>query len=498
MMKKLFLFPLAIILMFGVIFDVYAESSTKDKHGGIIRAPIQIGPTQPGYPPEADPPSLDGARPACDSLVRVWPGRVEPLLATDYKIAPDGNSITLNLRQGVKFHDGTDFNAAAAKWNIDKNVESKRLRGIESVDILDDYTIRVNTPKYNNMLLNVLGPTPLISPTAVEKNGLEWARLNPVGAGPFIFVKYDRDSKLVYKRNPNYWDKGKPYVDGMEFVVIKDETVRKIAFENGEITFMRAIGMTAQELKDKGYPYVSRAFGSFALFPDSKNSKSPLANRKVRLAISHALNREVIAQALGYGFVNPAYQLYPGWEPIPGLKKHQYDPELAKQLLKEAGYPNGFKTTIHCFGKVIPREYFEAMAGMLRKVGIDVTTDYPEAGAYQKLRFDGWDGMMGHAMFADQNVNRPMQMYFDGKQFPDMKRPDGFREVMDASYASLDYSSEKMQAVLQLIHDDVTVIPFLEEIAIDFMQKGVHDMHLLEFAAELWEFEDAWLEPQLR
>ena len=148
MMKKLFLIPLAIILMLGMSFNVYGETATKDKYGGIIRAPIQIGPTQPGYPPEADPPSLDGARPACDSLVRVWPGRVEPLLATDYKIS--ANSITFSLRKGVKFHDGTDFNAAAAKWNIDKNVESKRIRGIESVDVLDNYTIRVNTKQYNN------------------------------------------------------------------------------------------------------------------------------------------------------------------------------------------------------------------------------------------------------------------------------------------------------------------------------------------------------------
>ena len=90
-----------------------------------------------------------------------------------------------------------------------------------------------------------------------------------------------------------------------------------------------------------------------------------------------------------------------------------------------------------------------------------------------------------------------MQMYFDGRQFPDMKRPDGFREVMDASYTTPKYSSAKMQAVLKLIHDDITVIPYLEEIAIDFIQKGAHDMHLLEFATEAWEYEDAWLEPHL-
>jgi peptide/nickel transport system substrate-binding protein len=496
MIKKLLLIPLAIVLLSGGLFNVYGETGTQDKYGGIIRSAIQQGVVQPGYPPESNPQSLDAAYPACDPFVRVWPDHVEPLLATDYKISAD--SITFSLRKGVKFQDGTDFNAAAAKWNIDKNVESKRIRGIASVDVLDDYTVRVNTPKYNNMLFEILGFTPIISPSAVEKNGLEWARLHPVGAGPFTFVKYDRDSKLVYKRNPNYWDKGKPYTDGVEFVVIKDDTVRKIAFENGEITFIRAIGMTAQELKDKGYPSVSKSYGSYALFPDSKHPQSPLAHRKVRLAISHAINREAVAQALGYGFVKPAYQLYPGWDPIPGLKKQQYDPELAKQLLAEAGYPNGFKTVIYGFPKVIPREYIEAVAGMLRKVGIDVTTQYPEAGAYQKMRFEGWEGMLCQAMFGTQNLNRPMQMYFDGKQFPDLKRPDGFHELMNASYATPEYSPAKLQAVLQLLNDDQTVIPLLEEVAIDFYHKGAHDLHLLEFSAEQWEFEDAWLDPDLR
>lgn len=470
-----------------------------NKYGGIVRLPLEEGPGVPGYPPEANPQSLEAGRPALEPFMRIWPGGVvEPLLAENYEIAPDGTSITLLLRQGVMFHDGTNFDAAAAKWNIDKHIEAKVLQGFTSVDVLDNYTIRVNVTQYKNTLINDIGAVQIVSPTAVEKNGLEWARLNPVGAGPFIFVKYDRDSKLVYKKNPNYWDKDKPYLDGIEYVVIKDETVRKIAFEKGEIAWVRALGLTAQELRDKGYESASMSGGTFVLLPDSTNPDSPLANKNVRLAMSYALDREVISQALGYGFTSPAYQLYPGWELIPGVEKHLYNPDKAKQLLADAGYPNGFKTTIHAFPKVIPREYIEAIAGMLRKVGIDVTTDYPEAGAYQELRSGGWDGMMGHALFGTLNLNVPLQMYFDGVQFPDVKKPAGFRELIDASYYSKNYDSMKMQAVLQLLHDDVTVIPYLEEIAINYIRKGYHDMHLMEFSLEAWVYEDAWLDPDLR
>jgi len=476
-----------------------APPAEVDKYGGILRIPIEGGPTTPGYPPESNPQSLDAGRPALETFMRIWTGGVvEPLLATAWEIAPDGTSITLSLRQGVKFHDGTDFDAVAAKWNIDKHIEAEAIRGFESVDVLDDYTIRVNVTQYKNTLLNDIGGVHIVSPTAVENNGLEWARINPVGAGPFIFEKYERDSKLVYKRNPNYWDKDKPYLDGIEIVVIKDETVRKIAFENGEITFMRAIGLTAQDLRDKGYDSVSMSGGTFVLIPDSDNPDSPLADKNVRLAMSHALNREEISMALGYGFTSPAYQLYPGWEPIPGLEKHSYDPDKARQLLADAGYSDGFKTSTYGFPKVIPREYLEAIAGMLRKVGIDVTTNYPEAGAYQQLRFEGWEGMMGHAIFATQNLNLPIEMYFDGRQFPNLKRPSGLREALDASYYSPSYDPAKMQAIIQLIHDDVMVIPYLEEVAIDFVQTGVYDMHLLEYSLDDWVYEDAWLDPDLR
>jgi len=477
-----------------------------DKYGGILKEVLTVGPATPiGYPPEAAPDAQADARPAIESLVRVKNGGVVvPLLATAWEIAPDGKSVTLTLRKGVKFHDGTDFNAAAVKWNLDKQIEAGKARDWESVDVIDDYTVRINITGYKNTILTGLGAgaAMIISPTAVEENGLDWARWHPVGTGPFKFVEYERDARLVYERNENYWQEGLPYLDGIEFIVIADEMVRSIAFQKGDIHSLRASGLTAQELQNMGFDYVTRSGGTFLLIPDSKNAESPFAHRKVRLAVSHAIDRESLVQALGYGFSRPAYQVYPGFieTAIPDLDIHQFDQELARQLLTEAGYPGGFETTIHAFIRVVPKDFISAIVYMLGEVGIVVTPDFPEAGKYSEYRFGGWNNaMMAHAMASMENMNSGFSFYFGGVQFPSVQKPDGWQEVFDAALSSANVDPVKTQALVKLMHDEVMVIPYLEETAVAFLQKGVHDTgHLIDSLTTLTELEIAWLDPELR
>ena len=477
-----------------------------DKYGGVLKEVLTVGPATPiGYPPEAAPDASADSRPAIESQVQVKNGGVvEPLLATGWEIAPDGNSITLTLREGVKFHDNTDFNAAAVKWNLDLEIEAGKAPDWESVEVIDDYTVRVNIPGYKNTILTGFGggAAQIISPTAVEKNGLDWARWHPVGTGPFKFVEYERDAKLVYERNDDYWNEGLPYLDGIEFVVIADETVRSIAFQKGDIHTLRSSGLTAVELKDMGYDYVTRAGGTFILIPDSKNADSPFADRRVRLAVSHAIDREALVEALGYGFAAPAYQVLPGFieTAIPNLDKHQFDLDLARQLLTEAGYPNGFKTTIHAFIRVVPRDYVTAIANMLGEVGIEVEPDFPEAGKYSEYRFDGWNNaLMAHALGAMENMNSTFSFYFGGIQFPSVQKPEGWQEVYDAALDSETVDPVKTRALAKLMHDDVMVIPYMEETAVAFIHEGVHDSgHLKDSLTTVTEFEITWLDPELR
>jgi peptide/nickel transport system substrate-binding protein len=477
-----------------------------DKYGGTLKEVLTVGPATPiGYPPEAAPDASADARPAIESLVQVKSGGVvEPLLATGWEIAPDGKSITLTLRQGVKFHDGTDFNAAAVKWNLDLEIEAGKATDWESVEVIDDYTVRVNIPGYKNTILTGFGggAAQIISPTAVEKNGLDWARWNPVGTGPFKFVEYERDSRLVYERNDNYWNEGLPYLDGLEFVVIADETVRSIAFQKGDIHTLRASGLTAVELKDMGYDYVTRSGGTFVLIPDSKNADSPFANIRVRQAVSHAIDREALAGALGYGFASPAYQVLPGYieTAIPDLDIHEYDPDKARTLLAVAGYPNGFKTTIHAFIRVVPRDFVSAIVNMLGEVGIEVEPDFPEAGKYSEYRFGGWNNaMMAHAIGAMENMNSTFSFYFGGIQFPSVQKPAGWQEAYDAALYSETVDPVKTRALAKLMHDDVMVIPYMEETAVAFIHEGVNDSgHLKDSLTTVTEWELTWLDPDLR
>ena len=497
----------ALVLCFFILISTgfSLAAANEDRYGGVLKEVLTVGPATPiGYPSEAAPDAGAAALPALETLIRVTQdGRVEPLLAESWEVAPDHKSITFKLQKGARFHDGTTFTAQAVKWNFDIVIKSKRVRGWKSVDVLDDHTVRLNLIKYSNVVFARIGNSTcaIISPTAAEKKGLDWVRWHPVGTGPFKFVAYERDAKLTYEKNRDYWRKGLPYLDGIEFVVIADDSVQKIAFQRGDIHRLQAKPLTALELKTAGFPYYALPFGSFALIPDSKNSGSPLANKKVRLAISHALDREALAEGLGHGFANPAYQVFPGiyGAVLPNLQKHEYNPEKAKNLLAEAGYPNGFETNIWAFIRIVPRDYINAVANMLQQVGIKVTVDFPEAGRYSEYRFKGWkNGMLGHALAPITSVNSAFNSYFGGIQFPSVQKPARWEEVYNAAMEPLEIDYAKTRDLIQLVHDDVMIIPYLEETQISFYQKGVHIPEMEKYGTLSYFREESWLAPDLR
>ena len=168
--------------------------------------------------------------------------------------------------------------------------------------------------KITNIALSEVGggTFAIISPNSAEKKR---ARLGAMAPGWYRPVQI-RIIRTGHQIDPiietmTTGAKAFPNLDGIEFIVLADDTVQKIAFQRGDIHRLQASPLTAMELKNMGFPYLALPFGSFVLIPDSKNSGSPLANKKVRLAISYALDREALAEGLGHGFANPAYQLFP-------------------------------------------------------------------------------------------------------------------------------------------------------------------------------------------
>jgi ABC-type transport system substrate-binding protein len=316
-----------------------------------------------------------------------------PGLAREWQVDIPSKTITLVLQEGVKFHDGSDFNAEVAKWNLDRYRESPRieLKLVESVDVVNPHTIRLNLSEFNqSILVNLtLYAGMMVSRDAVERNGVEWAEKNPVGTGPFKFVSWERDVKQVYARFDDYWQEGKPYLDGVEWVPIADPMVRLASLLAEEIDLALDIDpKDARALEAEGDFRVSTvASALYGLAPDSANPDSPLADVKVRRAIEHAIDKEAICQAIGYGYWQPLYQgaIPGGWAENPNVTGYRYDPGKAKQLLAEAGYPDPSKLqiTIYCMNS--PQyivDMVTAVHGYLKAIGIDAKLDLMEHGRF--------------------------------------------------------------------------------------------------------------------
>ncbi|MCJ7782861.1 MAG: ABC transporter substrate-binding protein, partial [Desulfobacterales bacterium] len=218
-----------------------AESKAKPQYGGILKIVDDYRITFLGYPQKMTAGwVMRAAAPAIETLLRIdEQGRSIPWLATSYKTDPNAATITLALRKGIKFHDGTDFNAEAVKWNLDQAISEKQFGSVimKSVDVVDPNTVRINLKQWDNTVLGMLSYSyiaMMISPTAFKKNGEEWCANNPVGTGPFRFVSWEKDLKITYKKFEGYWQKGKPYLDGIEVHYIADKTVAGLGFRKDE------------------------------------------------------------------------------------------------------------------------------------------------------------------------------------------------------------------------------------------------------------------------
>ncbi len=424
-------------------------------------------------------------------------------MASDYKIASDKKSVIFTLRKGVKFHDGTDFNAEAAKFNLEGMKAAKRPGTADwaAIDVVDDYTIRVTLSHYSNIVLTRFagGGGAMVSPTAFKAKGIEWARWNPVGTGPFQFVSFDRDVTTKYKKFNDYWQKGKPYLDGVELLYIKDPMTQSAAMQAGEAHVLNTdTGKMMADLKAMGLGVISADTGTVVLIPDSVNADSALANKKVREAIEYAIDKEAITKAKSYGFWVPAYQL-----PCPGTMAYvknfqgrQYNPAKAKQLLVEAGYPNGFKTKITPHF-VIDRDVMVSIQAYLAKVGITVDLDFVDQGKYTDLRRKGWtNGFLCQPFGMYPNYLQTIQMYLETKalDFPSLKKPAGVDEMLYEALSTVDPEIPRVQKLIKLFFDEVTVIPISTTGRGALVQKNVHDTGYLSLGMWTeWTPEEAWL-----
>ncbi|MBI4296626.1 MAG: hypothetical protein HY667_05875 [Chloroflexi bacterium] len=474
------------------------------RYGGLLRVVPEFAPRTIGYP--GAPLALGdiaSAFPALESLVgQESTGALAPKLATSWQLAPDGKSITFTLRKGVKFHDGTDYNAEAVKYNLTALQKVKaELRSITSMDVLDANSIRLNLSQYDNTVLSSLALVNGMasSPTAAETRGLEWAKLNPVGTGPFKFISFQPNVSLVYERFDAYWDKDKPYLDKLQFIYIADLVTQQLAFQKGEVDMLQNNTKAANDLKGRPGVVVRAGYrGSHGiLVPDSKNADSPLANKKVREALEYAIDREAMVKALGYGFWEAAYQLAPstvtGFNP--DIKGRLYDPTRAKQLLAEAGYSSGVKITL--YGQTAFSELFTLVQGQLRAVGSDAANEVMATARFASVRSGGWkNGLLYDAMGVDLNFAQTMQRVFSATSiyYPVLSKPsDLLTAQVQASLATDDNTRKSsLQQISKVAFNDALVVPLYTGAQAVLNKESVHS----DFGAWsniLWKPAEAWL-----
>ena len=350
-----------------------------------------------------------------------------PVLAESYEVSKDGLVYTIKLKKGIKFQDGTDFKADAVKVCLDRvtNPENKLKRyglynnNIAKVEAVDDYTARITLKTPFSPFINQLAhpSTVMISPTALKKWGNKDIAFHPVGTGPFEFVEWKQTDYLKVKKFDGYWRKGYPKVDTITWKPVVDNNTRAALMQTGEAHFTFPVPYeVAEVLKNKPDLEVVAAPSIVLRYLSMNTQQKPFDNPKVRQAIAYAINKDALAKVAFAGYATPAEGVAPqGVEYAVKLGPWPYDVAKAKELMKEAGYPNGFETELwSAYNHSTAQKVTQFLQQQLQQIGIKTKITLLEVGqrvekveswqdaatAPVRLYYVGWSTSTGEADWA--------------------------------------------------------------------------------------------------
>ncbi|WP_374440679.1 ABC transporter substrate-binding protein [Stella sp.] len=343
-----------------VALAMVAGPAAAQQRGGVIKVASDAPPV--GLDPHIAIPysSLAAYEHVYETLVRFNADmELEPALAQSYS-QPDDLTYEFKLRPGVKFHDGEPMTAEAVKFSFDRILDpatgsprASLMSPIKEVKVVDPGTVRVTMKEPFPAFLTIIASqnyAAIVSPKAAASGELQ---TKPVGTGPFRFTRYETGVRIVYTRFEDYWDKGKPYVDGLEFTFTRDETARIAGLRRAtaHIGWVREPRL-AQLLERERHLTIQQSSPIRHQRLFFRTDRPPFDNVLVRQAVSAATNRDEIIKTVLLGFGTHSAALPPGMPPyavpakeVMDLPYQKYDPELAKKLLAQAGLPNGFEFT---------------------------------------------------------------------------------------------------------------------------------------------------------
>jgi peptide/nickel transport system substrate-binding protein len=360
----------------------------------------------------------------------MWMNVLESLIRREYK--PDGSSSfvpvlaekwettdaktwTFTLRKGVKFSDGTEFTSADVvySWNKIMTDQDSKQQGqlksyVASMEAPDPYTFKVILKQPNATILDEMHNRVIVSKAHYEKVGKDQADRSPIGTGPYLFKEWVQGQRFVVTRNANYWGQ-QPQADEVIYRFIFEDEAKVTALTNGEVDIIQRIAPQLVE-RISGRAHAESVYGLRHMFFGMRPDMAPTDNKLVRQAIYHAIDRQAIAEQVQSGYATvlngPLQSFVFGYDPK--IKSYDYNPAKAKELLAQAGHPNGLTLDLYIpttqYTKA--KEVGQAAVGMLKNVGITANMQTPEWGTYSNEYNAGKYGfyMIGRGDVSDPSV----------------------------------------------------------------------------------------------
>ncbi|MFG6594434.1 ABC transporter substrate-binding protein [Sulfitobacter sp. 1A13368] len=411
-------------LMTGVASAALAAAATTALAKDDITVAMQL------EPPHLDPTSA--AAGAIDSVLYtnvfegltrfMGDGSVVPGLAESWEISEDGLTYTFKLREGVTFHDGTTMDAEDVKFTLDRinaedsaNAQKALYSAISEVNVIDPQTVEVTLSEPNgNMLFNLAwGDAVIVAPESVET-----IKQTPIGTGAFKFENWNQGDKITLTRNEDYWGEA-PALASATFKFISDPTAAFASVMAEDVDVFTGFPAPENIPQFEADPRFQVLIGSTEgeTILSINNQREPFNNVEVREAVAHAIDRQAIIDGAMFGYGTPIGTHFAPHNPdyVDLTQMSAYDPEKSKALLAEAGFPDGFETTLHLPPPSYARRGGEIIAAQLAEVGIKAQITNVEWAQWLETVFKGKDfglSIVSHTEPMDINIYANPDYYF--------------------------------------------------------------------------------------
>ena len=485
-----------------------ASPSPTPQAGGTLRIIYQYSPaTIPGWPGDStNPQKLWTCWLVFEALVKLdTTGQPMPWLATNWQWAPDHSYIDFTLRQGVKFHDGTDFTAESVVTHVNQLFTDKDSATIDwdHIEKTGDYSVRLYLKTYKRNFWNNLAGWSMFftSDTQLKDKGLDYVKTHPDGTGPFMFKDFTKDVSMSFVKNPNYWQQGKPLLDGITFTTTTETLTQEAQMQNneGDVLTLQSSGKVLDDMKKAGFNVVTVTGAANFIMFDTANQDSLTNNKLVRQAIEYGINKQEVADTLGHGYMAPDNQIPFTGNPAfdPNLPSRDYDPAKAKDLLAQAGYPNGL--TLHMISENSGQDFAVLFQQYMKAIGITIDLEMVDNAKLWNYIMQGWQGMIATGYSMGTNLPNFMLTYFPPNSPLDVsvKIPDNILAQCEAAMVETDDAKfqQDSYAISQWIYDNAFFVPTVGVAMGYIISPKVHDADFLKkfYDFTIWSPENTWL-----